>query len=696
MKIFGFEISFRRGKSKSRVPGTIAPETGWQLRPTDGQGPFTQYFAQFVPRKIDPAFFEFLIESVPICGAAINRLVTLDGIPVVTGTNEALVAEINEWIQHVPVNDIQKGLQAFHQCLSREAFEQGFGLGEFITDKKRTDIVGLRVGDSKFIKFSRDDTGLRIYQRADNDQLERELAQDNLIYFSINNENQNPYGNPILRGCEFVAKIITTIYQATGNTWKRFGDPSYSVIYKTSKKDGTDLEGRKKTITDELNQAARAKEEGKSVDFVRAIDKDSEITIKVIGADNNVILEMDVPMKHLIEDVCGSIGLPAWMLGRSFSTTERRATFEAEMVLADVSVRQEAKTPHFERLIATMLRLRGRTWKPGDWKLEWKQVNLHDLVAQAQARFLNAQADQMMATAGSGSQQPAVPGAPPKTPPKHTKGCTCGCESPLTGIKETQRPTPWPALDDVEKVYEERLKSDWEDLRQRIFTIAKLTDADIAMGMVPPKGMKDGDIPPFTFTVEQRAQVMKAMEDFIGAYEPGAENSPVKWYYGQSYSLGLIQAARMVGQERPILDILKNREIFDELCANGFDLVKNNVTLAIQDSILAEMEAHVIAGSNPLSVANRLNKLFGNHNASWERLARTEMSMVAEQAKVDEWGKWGVNVKGAIIAGRDTHPRCRCANTVKKVDGKWYLLFVPAPDACPICMALATGPPGGV
>jgi len=116
----------------------------------------------------------------------------------------------------------------------------------------------------------------------------------------------------------------------------------------------------------------------------------------------------------------------------------------------------------------------------------------------------------------------------------------------------------------------------------------------------------------------------------------------------------------MIGKERPILDIIKNKEIYDELCANGFQLVKNNITTAIKDRILSEMQAHAIAGSNPLSVANRLNKLFGDQNSSWERLARTEMADAAEAAKTDEWNACGV----------------------KKVD------FVPAPDACPICQAL--------
>ncbi len=648
MKLFGFDIRF----GKSRVPGTLAPDnSGWQLRPVDGQGPFTSYFSTFVPRKIDPVFFEFLIESVPICGAAINKLVTLDGIPIVTGSNQKLVDEINEWMQHVPVNDIQKGLQAFHQGISREAFEQGFSFGEFITDKKRSDIIGLRVADSKFIKFSRDDSSLRVYQRADNDNQDRELNQENLIYFSVNNENTNPYGTPVLRGCEFVSKIITTIYQATANTWTRFGDPPYSIIYKTSRKDGADLEARRKTITDEINAAARAKAAGKSVDFVRAIDKDSDINISVLGADNSLILDMDVPMKYLVQDICGITGLPAWMLGYSFSTTERRATFEAEMVLADVAVRQQAKAASFERLIRSMLLLRGRTWKPGDWQIEWKQVNLHDLVAQAQARFLNAQADMM----GQGAQQQAA-----VTTTEQPKAADCGCgehhfvdgNKMVSGSKET-RPVPWPELDKVEADYESRLKVDWQELAVRIFTIAKFDPASLALAKAPLEET-------FTLTPEQIAQIKQAVTDALSDYSLSNPDTPINTAYGESYSLGLDQAARQVGAERPILDIIKNKEIYDELRSNGFELVKDNMTRAITDKIIPEMQAHVIAGSNPLSVAERLKKQFGDQNSSWERLARTEMALAAETAKTNEWQKRGI----------------------KKVE------FYPAPDACPICQAL--------
>jgi len=397
MRLFGFDFTLKR-------PGSAQPSGGWQLRPTDGQGPYTKYFQSFVPREIDAEFYEFLREAIPIIDGGIRRLTSLDGHLTVHGDNQALVDEIRDWMDNVPVNDglisaggeepirLQRGLQAFHTTLSNEGFEQGFALGEFVTDASRRDIVQLRVADSKFIRFRRKAAGLEVLQKADEDHDWRPLKPGNLLYWSIDNEAQNPYGTSIMRSMEFVSKILATIHNATLNVWERFGDPSFEIIYKTAKRDQSIIAGRKQTIADEFNDAIRAKREGKSADFVRAIDKDSDISIKVIGADNQV-LELEMPARHVLEQVCAKFGLPPWMLGLHWSTTERLANYETEMVLADVATRQAAKLPLFTRLVETMLQLRGRKWKKGDWYLEFETVNLHDEVARAQARFLNAQAD---------------------------------------------------------------------------------------------------------------------------------------------------------------------------------------------------------------------------------------------------------------------------------------------------------------
>jgi len=654
--------------------------SSWQLRPSDGQGPFTSMFQSWVPRKIEAEFYEFLREAIPVIDAAIGRLVSLDGHIVVKGNNQALVDEIQDWFDNVPVNDVQRGMQAFHQNISNEAFEQGFGLGEFIPDRKRTDIVGLRVADSKTIKFSRTNTGLKIYQQADGDREPRELKPDNLMYFSINNENQNPYGTPLMRSCEFCAQVLATIQNATLNVWERFGDPSFELIYKTNNK--TDLETRRKALEDELNTAVRAKREGKSADFVRAIHKDADISIKVIGADNQ-ILEMEVPARHVLEQIIAKTGLPPWMLGMHWSTTERLSNAELAVLLSDIATRQAAKMPLFKRLVTNLLLLRGRTWKPGDWWLEWGKVNLHDQVQQAQARFLNAQADmyylQNAEAAGIEiSIDDLALGKEVSSGIRQVKSCGCrhAGPGPRQGTKETQRTFSWPELDQLENDYEARLKADWLELQKTVTGI---------LGFGVPKDAKAPDPETFTFTPEQRAKILDALKAFIGIYAITDPDNPITWYYGQAYSLGLIQAARMVGQERPALDLIKNREIFEQLVGEGFTRVKNQATKAIVDRILPEMEAYVITGSNPVEVAARLEKLFSDANSNWERLARSELSMAAETAKLKEWAEWDVAMVEFIpapdacsictaLAGdypiaetpipvADTHPRCRCATT---------------------------------
>lgn len=484
----GMSKTIKKTRSKSPAPKKVLPlqSGGWQLRPTSGQGPYTAYFNTFFPMKVEAKFYEFLRENIPIIDAAINRLVSLDGHIIVKGNNPELVAEIQDWIDNVQVNDIETGLQAFHRNISNEAFEQGFGLGEFVVDKKRSDIIGLRVADSKFITFKRatPDSGIDIYQTVTGSNASVPLNKETLMYFSINNENQNPYGAPLMRSCEFAAKILKTMQNSLLNVWERFGDPSYSIIYKTSKRDGTDLAARRAQIETEFNTAIRAKREGKSADFVRAIDSNSEITIAVIGAQGE-LLEFEVPSRHVMEQIVSKSGLAPWMLGMHWSTTERLSNAEAELILSEVVNRQASKMPLFNRLIKTLLLLRSRTWNPGEWWLEWAQVNLHDIVAQAQARFMNAQADMYDAQNAALQSTPA-----PATTPKSQKGARLL----IMGQKELNRPTPWPELDKVEAMYEETLKSRWKDLQDRVMMIAKVERSKSYMPDKTYSGRKE-DLP---------------------------------------------------------------------------------------------------------------------------------------------------------------------------------------------------------
>jgi len=682
--------------------GDTSLSSSAQFSGASPQGVLTSTFRDMMlMRKVSGEFYETLREKIPIYDTAINKLVSMNGTLKIIGDNGPLVAELEDFLINAPVNDHQKGLNAAQANASNEAFEQGFAYLEMIATPDLKDMAEIRVADSKYITFRLDDNGRSepwynpyrqgldrsrsLYRGVQSNIMqavnrsahglysagsaipligETKLNTANKLYFSFNNENTDPHGTSIIRSTEFCASVLATIQTSFLNVFRRWGDPSFHVDYKTSKKSlGTDtLESRRQDLEQKFHTIARAKAGGYSADLVTAHGPEDEVKVTVIGSDGKMVMA-EVPLRHVLEQIVGRTGLPAWMLGIYWSTTERMASLEVEGILQDAKIRQFAMLPEYLRLCETFLKLRGRTWKtinttqnedkPGDWGLKFEIPNLRDQVALADAEFKRAQAAQMRA--GAGVPTPIVVDTPKPTPVPPPKKSVCDCEhdhvadaGKVIGSKET-RPFPWPELDQVEARYETRLRSDWQELAVKLFTICKLD----------PSGKAPGD-EAFTFSEEQRAQILKEMESLIGTYHFDDPDSPLRMYYGESYSLGLIQAAQLVGETRPILDIIKNREIYDELVSNGFQLLKDNITRAIQDRIVAEMEAHTIAGTNPLNVAERLNKLFGDQNSSWERLARTEMADAAERAKTDEWKAW----------------------KVKKVD------FVPAPDACPICTAL--------
>lgn len=705
-----------------------------QIRDNAPQGFMTQYFQDYYLRKVSGDFYESLREGIPIIDAGIRHLISLNGTIEIIGDNPKIVKALEDFAMNVPVNDTQKGIQAFLENSSNETFEQGFSLSEMIATKDMKDIAGLRVADSKDIVYRRNEEGRaepwyrfpgdvphpvysdpqslpqQILTASYNQSLyingvnEIKLNPANLLHFSIDNENTNPYGVSKLRSMEFVSKILMTMENSLLNVWERFGDPSYHIHYKTSSKDGDTTETRRQKISADFSTAITSKRAGKSADFVTATDTNSDISISIIGSDGEE-LAMEIPVRHVLEQIVSKFGLPSWMLGLYWSTTERMSILEMESALQDAEVRQTIMLPEYIRLFSIFLTLRGFKWnsittdpeKPGDWGIRFNTPNLRNRETISRANFLDAQAEMVRGNTVTNQNQPKR--AKEKISVRTRKVCGCHKKPGQRGShqhetktiaerweaiksvccsKET-RPIPAPEVEQVEKDYEMSLVASTEELETTVLTILNLQP--------PGKSAKaPEDLPDpltFTFTEEQRAQVYKAMDDFTDSWAPA--NDPdelISFYYGESYSLGLVQAATLLGKERPVLDIIKNNEIYDELVANGFELVKEGTTREIQNKVIAEMEAQVLAGSNPQHVANRLAGIFDNANSNWQRLARSEMAMAAERAKLEEMKAEGetrvffyvasdgcpicqalkgeYDIDDAPVAVRDTHPNCYC------------------------------------
>lgn len=774
MKFLGFNIT------KSADPGVAALS---QIR--DGNPSQVQMaMNNWILRKIDPNFFEVLREAIPMNDTAINKLISINGRIEIIGEKADCVAELQDFCRFVPVGPMAHGIDEYRKAMWGEGFEQGFGYGELAATSDLKDIEGLRVADSKYIIFWKNAAGIaepwylypdtdktrpltdpaeligqivnaRFGTRVNFNQSDMvKLNPANKFYLAPMIENSNPYGISLFRSQPWVAQILATLQNSMKNSADRFGDPMYHA-HSSGKVSADKISALVKELTDQLTRAITIKRAGGSADIVTAGGEASKVEIRIIGHEGQ-LFPYEIPLRHVEEQIVASSGLPAWMLGKYWSTTERMAQLEVEIVLADGSMRNTAETPGLIRLFSAVLAMRGKKWKtittdikkPGDWGFRFIQPNLHNEVQTAQANFLNAEAESMRqrGTAGAPAasvrnegtevpvggaaagmvtiksegmdiQVPLLPGPGSRVQGSgnkhplpsvgedrgegatsrdaHKEPCSCGKSHPLhpspvtlpTSAKELSRPFPWPELDKIEAEYEAALKYDWNELKQKVFKIAglKVPDTQDAGKTLDPAAKA------FSFGDEERKQIMNALDDFLGIYEPADPDSPVKWAYMQSYSLGLMKAAVLMGKERPLLDILKNKEIFDKIVAGGFKLVKNDATSAIKDLIIPAMEAGTINGSNPFDVARELDKRFGETNKSWERLARTEMNGSAQEAKRDEWDARGVDVSNYINGPRDIHPRCRCDSTVRLVEGKWVMVFVPSPDACPACQAAAEG-----
>ena len=111
----------------------------------------------------------------------------------------------------------------------------------------------------------------------------------------------------------------------------------------------------------------------------------------MIGADNQ-ILDCDVPVKHLLEQILSKLGIPPFMLGISWSTSERMSSQQSDILTSELEHYRALLTPVIVKICKTFLRLNGFNDKV---KVRWDLINLQDEVELSQARLNNAQAAQI-------------------------------------------------------------------------------------------------------------------------------------------------------------------------------------------------------------------------------------------------------------------------------------------------------------
>ena len=222
------------------------------------------------------------------------------------------------------------------------------------------------------------------------DQINRvaELPWQELLLFTpFQPGTDNPYGVSLLRSMPFLSGILLKIYQALGQNWERAGNLRFAVVCRPGERDGLSAQERGQQIAREWSAAMQAGRQGAVRDFVAVGDVD----IKVIGADSQV-LDSEVPVRQILEQLIARTGIPPFLLGLSWSSTERMSAQQADLLTSEITAIRRSLEPAVRRVCRLWLRLHG--WSE-DLEVEWEDINLQDLVEEARAELYHAQAEQI-------------------------------------------------------------------------------------------------------------------------------------------------------------------------------------------------------------------------------------------------------------------------------------------------------------
>lgn len=326
--------------------------------------------------------YSSLREAVPIIDAAILKLTRLTGGFRVECADKSAQRKLEKFLKTVNVGGTQCGMEAFVSTYLEQLLTYGTAVGEIVAGGGK--ILGLYNADLHNIELKRKKNSLDvdIYTLDNLGSRQKVKYPFLLLYSALNPDADALMGNSMLKGMPFISDILMKIYNTIGINWERVGNVRFSVNYKPDSESTVDAE---KVASQIASQWSGAMNDDESVrDFISVGD----VQIKVIGADNQV-LESEVPVRQLLEQIVAKTGLPPFMLGLSWSSTERMSAQQADVLTSELEAYRRILTPVIEKVARLYLATEG--YAP-DAEVIWEDITLQDEVDLARARLYSAQA----------------------------------------------------------------------------------------------------------------------------------------------------------------------------------------------------------------------------------------------------------------------------------------------------------------
>ena len=325
--------------------------------------------------------------------AAVGKMVRLCGGFQVKCRNPEAQKRLEQFLLTVPCGRGQVGMDSFLSGYLDSLLTYGRSVGEMVVAGGRLRAVCW--GDVTTLEIQEGDNSLEtVLWGMDEHGLMRPLPYQHLLLFTtMNPEPAHPYGVSMFRGMPFLAEILMKIYNTLGSNWERAGNIRYSVICKGGENmDPATVQERGRQVASEW---AKAMEDGKN-GMVRDFVAVGDVEIKVIGGEAP-ILDSEIPVRQILEQLVAKTGLPPFLLGLNWSTTERMSTQQADLLTSELWALRRNVEPAMRKVCRTFLALEGLDDR---FEIQWDDISLQDITQEAQADLYKAQAEKYRAEAG--------------------------------------------------------------------------------------------------------------------------------------------------------------------------------------------------------------------------------------------------------------------------------------------------------
>lgn len=379
---------FKRNKIKDNEKPLVFPTPA-----TSANHPFSLINSYTPMSRVETDLYKSLREAVPIIDAAIEKTVRLMGNFTVKAEDSNGSKALNYFLKNVKTNGGNYGIYPFITAYINELLTYGRAVAEMVLTADNSTIGALYIANQKDVEIVTDGNPLNLMV-CKSDSVSTPVPYQNLILPTLlNPEPGTVKGTSVLNCLPFVSSILLKIFNSIGSNWERVGNVRFAVTYKPEGGSMAVTQQQAQQIADEWSKAMRSSE---VCDFVSVGD----ISVKVIGADNQV-LDCDVPIKHILEQIVAKLALPPFVLGLSWSSTERMSAQQADILTSELEYYRTIITPVITKICNTFLILNG--YGEGV-SVTWDLINLQDEVELSEARLNNAQANEIEWRIRNGSE----------------------------------------------------------------------------------------------------------------------------------------------------------------------------------------------------------------------------------------------------------------------------------------------------